>query len=394
MKHDIRKSTFKAISGWRGDSLCCPQAFGGDIYAGCGMGCWWCFCREMEEEMYTKYYTGWSRDLVRRSDPEEFKRLFDQAYGSDKPTTNWTIKCLRYGLPFNMGSKSDPFQFPNDPLVVEVLKLFKEYKVPIIFETKSIYAGLEVYLDIIKQLNAAIIVAIMGGSDTLNYKLEPGSPPASSRWGMVGDLNKAGVWTAVRWEPIMPTINASDDDLEGYAKNAAKYGAKHVSLYHYRSSNFYRAKEEFEARGFNFIRMLEHSTDEHWGPIGTKFFKILQELKVPASSPDFVNFPFENSCISCCGTDSIFKPYMFNFQYALHLIKTKGHVCWDDMEAVDFKEPESYKRMKECWNGGGQIYILKDCVGVKVMDIDGHGKYIYGRPEGPIEQELKQGSLL
>jgi intein/homing endonuclease len=42
MKKDISKLGFKSIVGWRGDSLCCPQAFGGDIFAGCSMGCWWC----------------------------------------------------------------------------------------------------------------------------------------------------------------------------------------------------------------------------------------------------------------------------------------------------------------------------------------------------------------
>ena len=377
MKKDISQCKFSSISGWRGDSLCCPQAFGGDIFNGCSFKCWFCFCREMEKELFQKYYSGWTRDLVRKCDPDDYRKLFDSAFGTDKPTSNWDIKCLRYGLPFNMGSKSETFQYANDTTVIKVLELFREYKVPVIFETKSIYAGLQRYLDIIKDLHCGIIVSIMGGSDTLNYKLEPEAPPTSTRWQFVEQLNRLGIWCGVRWEPIMPGINGSKDDFEGYAKNAKRYGAKHVSLYHYRSSNYYQADAEFEKRGFNYTRMLEKSLDENWKPLGDSLFDFLKAAGVPASSPDFVNFPFQSDKLSCCGTDDLFKPYLFNFQYALSLIKKKGFVEWADMEAVEFREPKSYERMKAAWNGGGGIYTLIDCQDVIPVDRDGHGRNIY-----------------
>lgn len=385
MKRDISRSPFKTISGWRGDSLACPQAFGGDIYAGCDYGCWWCFCREMEAEMYNKYYTGWTRNLVRQADPDEFQKLFDQAFGSDRATKNWSVSCLRQGLPFNMGSKSEPFAEPNDEKTIQILELFREYRVPVIFETKSVYVGLRRYFDIIKDLHAAVIISVMGGSDTLNYRLEPGAPVASSRWQLVKDLNAAGVWCGVRWEPILPTINASDSILRKYAENAKRYGAKHVSLYHYRSSNFYTAKEEFERRGFDYIRMLENSKDKKWKPVGQKLFDCLRKQNVPCSTPDFVNFPFDSDCISCCGTDELFEPYNFNYQYALRRIKTQGSVSWDDMEEIDFCEPSSYNRMKEGWNGGGQYFGLADCVGVVALDRDANGFKIYGAADGAIQ---------
>lgn len=284
MKRNIAEIPFKSIVGWRGDSMVCPQAFGGDIYSGCSLGCFFCFCREMEAEMYQKYYDGWTPDLVRRADPDSFRELFDRAFGSDKPTKDWMIQCLRHGLPFNMGSKSETFQFPNDPTVVKVLELFREYKVPVIFETKSHYAGLESYLDIIKDLKAAVIVSIMGGSDTLNYKLEEKCPPASTRWKLVEQLNRLGVWTGVRWEPIMPSINGKDDQLKDYAHQAKASGARHVSLYGYRSSNFKAAARAFEEHGFDYVKMLESSTDENWRPLGKRFFEYLRAEGVKASS--------------------------------------------------------------------------------------------------------------
>jgi hypothetical protein len=273
-----------------------------------------------------------------------------------------------------------------------MLELFLEYKVPVIFETKTTWVGLKSYLDLIKKLKCAIIVSIMGGSDTLNYKLEPNAPVTSTRWHLVHELGKLGLWCGVRWEPIMPGINSKDEYLKQYAKDAKKHGAQHVSLYNYRSSNFKMAKQEFESRGFDYIKMLEGNLDEKWKPLGKKFFQFLHQEGVKASSPDFVNFPFDSDKISCCGVDGLFKPYQFTFQYACHLIKTKGSVCWDDMEAVEFKNPESYEKMKKYWNGreGKEgIFTLKDCVGnegeegKEIIVVDRkNGKNVYARAGG------------
>ena len=394
MKKDIRELKFGSIVGFRNDSLVCPQAFGGDIFAGCSFPCHFCFCREMEEGLYTRYYEGWSRDLVRACNPEDFKKLFDKAYGSDKQYTDWHVQCLRRGLPFNMGSKSEVFCLEDmrDNVVVPVLKLFKEYKVPMIIETKSHYIGMHRYLDLLKDMNVAVIVSIMGGSDTLNYKLEPGNPPASMRWSLVKTLNNLGIWTAVRWEPILVGINSKEDMLEGYAEMASRTGAKHVSFFNYRTSNYKIAQKEFESRGFNYVKLLEKNLDENWTPVGKQFRDILRSKNVPASSPDFVNFPFSNSCESCCGVDGLFVPYEFTFQHACKIIMEKGSVCWDDMEEITFRQPEAYDRMKEIWNGKGQYFSLKDSPEIIILDKDKNGMNIYGRKEeGSVED--KKGLL-
>lgn len=388
MKRDITKTPLKTIVGWRGDSLCCPQAFGGDMFAGCSMGCWWCFCREMEQQLYNRYYDGWTRELVRPCNPDDFRALFDRAYGSDKPSTDWNIKCLRHGLPFNMGSKAETFcieDFKHD-IVPRILEIFREYRVPVIFETKSHYIAMSRYIDIIKDLNCAVIVAVMGGSDTLNYVLEPGAPPPSTRWDLVEQLNRKKIWCGVRWEPIMPGINSKPEWLEDYARKARSAGARHVSLFNYRTSNYKVAMEEFKKRGFDYVKMLEGNLDENWRPIGKTFFQYLQEQGVPASSPDFVNFPFENSCESCCGVDGLFTPYEFTFQHACKLILKNGKVSWEDMDAIEFKEPDAYERMKKGWNGGGNYYSLNDSPEIIVVDQDKDGRNVYARKDSGIPE--------
>jgi len=307
--------------------------------------------------MFTKYYTGWHRDLVRPASPEDFKKLFDKMH-SDKPTKNWEVKCLREGLPFNMGSKAETFCLEdlNDSVVIPILELFREAGVPLILETKTHYVGLERYMDVLKDLDCAVIVAIMGGSDTLNYKLEPGVPMASARWYLVEQLNKRGIWTGVRWEPVMATINDKQAMFEQYAEMCVRTGAKHASIFNYRTSLPRRGQEEFEKRGINYIRMLEGNLDEKWRPKGQALIQALKDRGVKVSSPDFVNFPFGNACESCCGVDGLFKPYQFTFQHACKRIEEEGSVCWDDMEEITFREPKAYERMKEHWNGGGQYY--------------------------------------
>jgi len=393
MKKDISKLKFGSIIGWRGDSLVCPQAFGGDIFSGCSMGCWWCFCREMDHELFNKYYTGWHRELVRSCDPDDYKKVFDKAFGSDKDYQDWSIKCLRHGLPFNMGSKAETFCIEDhDHKVVEkVLRLFIEYKVPVIFQTKSHYVGLKRYLDLIKQMKAAVIVSIMGGSDTLNYKLEPGAPPPSMRWLLVKELNEAGIWTAVRWEPILIGINSTDEIFEGYRDNCIKSQAKHVSFYNYRSTMPRLAKEEFEKRGFDYIKLLKNNLDDNWINVGKRFFTIMKSSGIRVSTPDFINFPFDSSCESCCGVDDLFTPYSFTFMKACKIIDQKGSISWNDMEAIDFKEPKAYDRMKKIWNKGRQYYSLVDSPGVMILDKDKNGYHIYGKKDN---SKIKKVGLL
>ena len=390
MKKNITQCQFGSIVGWRGDSLCCPQAFGGDCYAGCSMGCWWCFCREMEEELYTKYYTGWTRDLVRPCAVDDFRKLFDRIHDRPRPNDDWTVKCLRRGLPFNMGSKAETFCREDlDHRVVEkVLELFIQYQVPAIFETKSHLIGMQRYSDLIRRMKCAVIVAIGGGTDTLNYVLEPGAPPPSSRWQLVKELNRLGIWSAVRWEPIMPGINSGEEVFDAYCQQAVKSGAKHISWYNYRTSSATIAMREFESRGFDYPRMLERNLDENWRKVGRQFVDVARKYpSLKISSPDFVNFPFDSDCESCCGVDGLFTPYEFTFQHAVRIIRDRGQVTWDDMDAIDFREPDSYIRMKEAWNGGGGVYSLADSPEVKPLDYDRHGKRIYGRAEPEAERD-------
>ena len=370
----------RTIVKWRGDSMVCPQAFGGDIYAGCSVGCWYCFCRELEAK-WNRGKPWWHPNLVRPSRYEDWVHLFE----THQTARSWEAECMRHRLPFNMGSKAETFCLEDQDyrLVERVLGLFHKYKYPIIFETKTHLAGLRRYREIIKELDAAVIVAQTGGSMTLAYRLEPGAPNPMLRWEFVQQMNEEGIWTAVRWEPILMSINSSVDVLEDFAKKAKKFRARHVSFFNYRTSDAKQALDNFEANGFDLGKVVEANDGPKWIETGRLFFKMLRDLGVPTSSPDFVNFPFDSSCESCCGVDDLFPGhiYQLTFQHACRLIKERGRVSWGDMEAVPLKHPESYARMKRIWNGERNegYYTMRDARGVVVLGKDGDGQNIYGR---------------
>jgi DNA repair photolyase len=387
---NVLPEKFGAITGWRGDSLACPQAFGGDIFQGCSMGCWFCFCRELENRTYSKVYRNWKPGTVRTSDPDDFRKLFDRALGSDKPSTDWTIRCLREGVPFNMGSKAETFCYEDFRFnsVVPVLEVFRNYHYPIILETKSHFVGLKQYLDLIKEMNVAVIMAMMGGSGELISKLEPGVAPSSSRWQLVKQLNELGVWTGVRWEPVLIGINSTDNDFENFAKWCARSHAKHASVYNYRSSDTKAALMEFETRGFDYIKLLQRNETE-WPERGKKLVQYLKQYKVPVSSPDFVNLGFENDCVSCCGLDQKFGlKYKLSWMYAVKLIKQNGSVHFSELADLTFKHPEHFEVMRESWNGSNKIWTLKDSPEIEVQGYDKAGFAIYGRRENTNNDNL------
>lgn len=322
---------------------------------------------------------------MRPSSLEDWERLFDRALGSDKPGT-WLIECLRHRLPFNMGSKAETFcrEDLGEGLTEKVLSLFLRYDYPLILETKSHLVGLVRYTDLLKKMKVAVIVAQMGGSDTLAYQLEPGCAPPSMRWELVRQLNLMGIWTAVRWEPILMGINSSKDALVDFAEKAQRYGAQHVCWYNYRTSDPTAAFTAFESRGFDYAGMVEKNEGPAWIAVGETFVGELRSRGVPQSSPDFVNFPLSSDRESCCGVDGLFSSsYQFTLQHACAVIRQKGSVSWEDMEAVTFRHSESYNRLKRIWNGKHSegYYTLADARGIVVLDKDGQGQNVYSSGE-------------
>lgn len=345
----------------RGDSRVCPQALSGDAYHGCMNRCIFCFCRELESTMMPAYWDNWTPNLVRPANLDYYRKMLDLAY-SDKPTKNLVALGLRKGIAFNLGSRAELWQekeFETET-TYQILELFKEYDHPIILQTKAQWCGCDKYVDLMKDMKIAVIISILGGGNILAQRLEPKAPPTDQRWRLVNYMNSQDIWTGVRWEPILPTINDDEKSLKAFARRAENNGAKHISWYNYRTSRRPMGKKMFEEAGFNFKKMWEKNKDKHWKDIGKRVIDIFNEKSTPHSTPDWINFPFDSHKISCCGIDDLFpKGYnKFTFQYACHILKVKGKVSWQDMvsaEPILYDEKE-FNLVKHLWRETDKNY--------------------------------------
>lgn len=347
---------FKKPMFVRGDSRVCPQALSGDAYHGCENRCIFCFCRELESTMFSAYFDNWTPDLIRPADLKYYEKMLKLAY-SDKKTTNIVALGLRKGIAFNLGSRAELWQekeFETET-TLKILKLFKEYDHPIIMQTKAQWVGLDKYASLLSEMKAGVIVSIIGGGNIELLKLEPKAPPADQRWRLIRYLNEEwDIWTAARWEPILATINDDEKTLNNYGRRAKNNLAKHISFYNYRTSRRPMAKKLMEAAGFNYEKMWKFNDDVYWKEKGKKAFEIFKSYGVPCSTPDWLNFPFENDCISCCGIDKLFpKGYnKFTFQYACARIRDYGQVTWQDMLDADpiLFDKKEFELVKHLWN--------------------------------------------
>jgi len=360
-------STFKKPMFVRGDQHVCPQALGGDSYHGCSTNCTFCFCRELESTMMPAYFDNWTPDTIRPADLKYYEKMLALAY-SEKQTKNKIALGLRKGIAFGLGVRSEPFMLPierKEKITLNILKLFKDYDHPVLLLVKSNLPSKSPHYDVISEMNVATVISIIAGSPKKIKRLEPRAPTSSERWKAIQMLNENGLWAAVKFEPVLPTINDSEEELRDYATEALDSHCKHITFYNYHCSRRPMAKARFEKAGFDYEKMWKANKDEAWKPNAKRILKLFKSYKIPTSTADWVNFPFESECESCCGIDLIW-PNGFNkftFRHACSVLKEKGEVRWKDMIEAEpvLYDQNDFNMMKRLWNDVDEkMYGMRD----------------------------------
>jgi DNA repair photolyase len=91
-------------------------------------------------------------------------------------------------------------------VTLELLKILNFYRYPCVVFTRSDLVAAEEYL---RQLNpklASVQMSVSGENEELTKVLEPGAPSVTRRLAALKQLRNAGVWTAVRINPLFPTF--------------------------------------------------------------------------------------------------------------------------------------------------------------------------------------------
>jgi DNA repair photolyase len=178
----------------------CHYAFELDTYGrGCVHDCAYCYAKA---QLTVHGY--WNNPFPAPVDLSVIRNAFYTTFETDRPSKWRTM--LEKRIPLRIGSMSDSFMWMDKKYKVsqELLKILKHYKYPNVIFTHSDLVAEEEYLKLMDPKLTSVQISMSSTNDELNKKIEPGSPSAKRRLTALSTLNEAGIWTAVRINPLFP----------------------------------------------------------------------------------------------------------------------------------------------------------------------------------------------
>jgi len=360
----------------RGDSLACPLNLELDLYSGCEMGCWYCFCKDLWK-IFGNDFT-----QVKTGDLKKIEKDLTFAF-SEKPC-NQTLLMLRRGYPLKIGSKSENFQEleKEKKTTLGALKLLKQYDVPLVVETKSNLIVEPEYFEALSYFKELYLIESVIPNEKIRSAFEPGVPDLESRLNVLDMFRDSGVYTSVKVEPLMPGINDSDEDMKTLAESL--WGrVDSISFYNYRTSNYNNARKSFAEHGYDWDEMGKKNWDEQYlYEMNNRAFKIFRRAAKLVTTADWVNNGLDNPIPVCCGVP-VKKFYKYTWLNALHKIATTGSVKYSDILLdSDIVFEKDRQMMEELWKEQSpRRFGIWDAKRVEPIGMDGNYP-IFGRGKG------------
>ena len=205
----------------------CGVPFRLDTYASsCSHGCHYCYVRAAELTSASRKSRG---ETLQVAEEREFKRFLTIALDSDLARDDIDIEWLRHRVPLHWGGMSDPFQQCERKFKISKkwMEYLSWYKYPTIISTKGVIAAEPEYLELLKAGNYAFQISLINDDDQFIKALEPGAPSATERLRALEIIANAGIWTAVRVQPLIPGSKV-EWELPRFIERLAKIGVKHV----------------------------------------------------------------------------------------------------------------------------------------------------------------------
>jgi len=204
---------------WKFPLCTCPEKYSVDPYTGCEHRCIYC------------YITSYIRDPWRVRPKKDFLKYFER-----------DLKNAERKLPISMSNSSDPYPRMEKELCITrgAISLMKRYNFPLLLLTKSDIVIRDT--DLLENMQAVVAVTITTLDDALAKKLEPFAPLPSKRLRAIELLVARGIKTVVRFDPIIPTINDSEENIREVVDTLASIGIEQIisSTYKAKRDNFTR----------------------------------------------------------------------------------------------------------------------------------------------------------
>ncbi len=149
-----------------------------------------------------------------------------------------------------MSNSSDPYPKMEEELRITrgAISLLKRYDFPLIILTKSDLVSRDA--DILADMMSAVAITLTTTDAELARKLEPFAPPPERRIKAIEILKSRGVPVIVRFDPIIPTINDSEENIRSMVKLLGEIGVDQIisSTYKAKRDNFLRVSGVFKSK--------------------------------------------------------------------------------------------------------------------------------------------------
>lgn len=195
----VFKTTMKLVNHHSSCSKC-HYSFEIDTYGrGCTHNCTYCYAKE---QLTSHGY--WNKPMPFPVDLSEVRKIFHSVFETDKSSKWRSVMSQR--VPLRIGSMSDSFMWMDQKYGVtrELLKILNHYRYPYVVFTRSDLVAHESYLPLIDPKIGSVQFSIAGNNEKLTKLIEPGAPSPSRRFSALKLLAEAGVWTAIRVNPLFP----------------------------------------------------------------------------------------------------------------------------------------------------------------------------------------------
>ena len=148
-------------------------------------------------------------------------RLLDQIEGMAKNT--------RLKLPVMLSDCTDPYQSMEREHKVtrRCAEVLAKHAFPLLIVTKSDLVTRDI--DIFKQTQTVVAVTITTPREDIASLIEPHAPPPERRLSALQKIFESGIVAVARIDPILPTVNDDEKDLERLVSALASVGVKQVT---------------------------------------------------------------------------------------------------------------------------------------------------------------------
>jgi len=206
-------SSKKELHGWWGGIReCTSERLLINPYAGCSIGCFFCYARS---------FPGWFQ-VFRERGIVVVTKDFDSIVA--KQLDSLDIASCGYLSPV-----TDPFQILNEKfhLSEKIIAKFVERNIPIEFITKSKVPA--AVLDMMQEnIHNFGQVSILSLNDKLNKLFVPYGADAVSLLGNIRQMSKKGIFSVLRIDPILPYLTDGRNELKELIGKGRDSGVRHI----------------------------------------------------------------------------------------------------------------------------------------------------------------------